>query len=289
MPRKPPSAAPDEEAAARTGRPLWSGTVSFGLVTIPVHLLPGVRHHRIALRTLDPEGTPLNRQYVCSAEDLPLEADDIVRGYEVEPGRFVVIEDEELATIAPDKSRDIDVRQFVALREIDPIFYDRPYFLTPAEGSTKAYRLLVQTMERAERAAIATFVMRGREYLVAISAADGLLRLETLRFSDEVRSADSLGLPAVQAAAAADLRAVQREMRAIYADAAATADLVDDRDRALLEMITAKDRSDQDVVTADAAPTPGDAVVIDLMERLKQSLEGPKAAARRPKRRSRAA
>jgi DNA end-binding protein Ku len=181
------------------------------------------------------------------------------------------------------------VRQFIAQGEIDPIFYDRPYFLMPAEGSAKAYRLLAETMARAERAAIATFVMRGKEYLVAISADDGLLRLQTLRFDEEVRSAETVGLPTARAAKAGEVKLVQREMRALYADAAAPADLVDDRDRALLELIAAKERDDQDVIRAHTPPAPGDAVVIDLMEKLKQSLGRRQAPPKRPKRKSRAA
>jgi len=288
MPRRRQPSVPDEESAARAGRPLWSGTVSFGLVTIPVQLLSGVRHNRVTLRTLDPEGTPLTRRYACSADGTPLDAEHIVRGYEVEPGRFVVVDDDELAAIAPEKSRDIDVRQFVELSAIDPIFFDRPYFLVPSEGSNKAYRLLAETMEGAMRAAIATFVMRGKEYLVAIVSEDGLLRLETLRFLEELRSADYVGLPTPRAAEARDLRAIEQAMRRLYADDVEPADLVDERDRRLLEIIAEKDRSNRGVVEADAPPAPGDAVVIDLMDKLKQSLQG-RAAAKRPKKKRRAA
>lgn len=272
MPERPRRRRRADDPPARGGRPLWSGTLSFGLVTIPVQILSAVRHNRVTLRTLSAEGTPLGRRYACSAEGVPLRAEQIVRGYEVEPGRFVVVDDEELAAIAPEKSRDIDVRQFVDARAIDPIFFDRPYFLVPSEGSSKAYRLLAETMAKAERAAIATFVMRDREYLVAIASEDRLLRLQTLRFVEELRSVDDVGLPAPRAARAGDLRAIQKAMRPLYAEQVEPADLVDERDRQLLALIADKDRDNRDVVETDAEPAPGDAVVIDLMETLKRSL-----------------
>jgi DNA end-binding protein Ku len=284
MAERDDAAGPGEE---RGGRPMWSGTVSFGLVSIPVQLMPGVRHRRVTLRTLDAEGTPLRRRWACSAEDKPIDPEHIVRGYEIEPGRFVVVDDEELAAVAPEKSRDIDVRRFVELSAIDPTFFDRPYFLLPAGGSTKAYRLLAQTMADTEKAAIATFVMRGKEYLIAIIAEGGLLRAETLRFLEEIRSAEYVGLPKGKSAGASAVKATTRAMRDLYADAVAPAELIDERDRRLLELIAEKDRAGRDVVKAEAAPEPGDGVVIDLMEKLKQSLEA--RAPKRPKRKRRAA
>ena len=277
----------EEQIEGRGERPMWSGTISVGLVSIPVQLAPGVRHRRVTLRTLDPVGTPLRRRWACSAEDKPIEPEHIVRGYEIEPGRFVVVEDDELAAIAPEKSRDIDVRRFVELSAIDPIFFDRPYFLLPAGGSTKAYRLLAQTMADAERAAIATFVMRGKEYLVAIFAEDGVLHAETLRFVDEIRSAEYVGLPKPKPAKANAVKAMARAMRGLYADEVTPAELIDERDRRLIALIAEKDSANRDVVKAEAAPEPGDGVVIDLMEKLKRSLE--ERAPKRPKKKSRRA
>src|SRR5262249_32277089 len=142
-----------------------------------------------------------------------------------------------------------------------------PYFLLPADGSSKAYRLLAQTMEDTERAAIATFVMRGKEYLVAIVSEGGLLRAETLRFVDEIRSASYVGLPAKKPAKAAARKAVERAIRGLHANDVDAADLVDDRERNLLELIAEKDRGHRDVVKAHAPPDADDGVVIDLMEK----------------------
>src|SRR5262245_37434181 len=132
---------------AGESRGMWSGTVSFGLVSIPVRLRPGARTIKVALRMLDEDGTPLSRRYACSKEDKVIDDEQIVRGYEVSDGKFVVISDEELESLAPEKSRDIDLRRFVKLSEVPAVYFDRPYYLNPAGGSTKAYRLLAQVME----------------------------------------------------------------------------------------------------------------------------------------------
>src|SRR5262249_8916646 len=165
-----------DETTAPAGRAFWSGTVTFGLVSIPVALFSANRSGRPSLRMLAPDGTPVARRYACSRDDRLLDADDIVRGYEIRKGKYVVVADDELEALEPRKSRDIDMRQFVDADELDPAYFERAYYLAPAGQSTKAYTLLAKMMERTGRAGIATFVMRGREYLVAILADAGLLR-----------------------------------------------------------------------------------------------------------------
>jgi len=183
------------DGASEAPRSFWSGTLAFGLVSIPVDLFVGNRSAGVPLHQVTAEGTRLRRRYFCSKEERPLETDEIERGREVEPGRFVTVSDDELDALAPEKSREIDLKRFVPKEQIDPLYYERAYFLVPSQGSTKAYRLLARTLEDSGRAGIATFVMRGREYLVAILGADGLLRAETLRFADEVRRPADIGLP----------------------------------------------------------------------------------------------
>jgi DNA end-binding protein Ku len=266
---------------------MWSGTVSFGLVSIPVNLVPGVRRAGIALRMLGEDGTPLSRRYACSAEDKPIDADEIVRGYEVKPGEFVVVEDAELEAVAPEKSRDIDLQRFVSLAEIDPVFFDRPYYLTAGGGSTKAYRLLAEVMEKTGRAGIATFVMRGKEYLVAIVAERGVLRVETLRFADEIRGAADVGLPKKGKAARRDVTRMEKALRKLAGEEVKPAELVNERDRRLVELIARKQRAGE-VVTAEAAREPGDAVVVDLIDQIKRSLKAraQKKGRARPSRRA---
>jgi DNA end-binding protein Ku len=119
----------------------------------------------------------------------------MIRGYEIEKGKYVPVTDEELERLEPKKTRDIDLRRFVEQDSIPPIYFERGYFLTPGGETEKAYRLLAETMEKEGRAGIATFVMRGKEYLVAIFSENGILRAETLRFADELRSPEDIGLP----------------------------------------------------------------------------------------------
>ncbi|MGH7552460.1 MAG: Ku protein, partial [Longimicrobiales bacterium] len=212
MPEKP--RRHDESEERENGaRAFWSGTITFGLVSIPVNLFPTNRAGGFSLRMLDRDGTPLARRYFCSKEEKKLDDEDIVRGYELD-GKYVVVTDEELEALAPDKSRDIDLRRFVDHDAIDPMYFERAYFLTPAGGSSKAYRLLAETMEDMGRAGIATFVMRGKEYLVAIIAEDGVLRAETLRYHDELRSIDDVGLPVKPRVKRTDVARFEKAIRA---------------------------------------------------------------------------
>ncbi|HSQ19111.1 MAG TPA: Ku protein, partial [Blastocatellia bacterium] len=176
-------------------RPFWSGTITFGLVSVPVNLFPAYRTTRASLRLLGPDGVPLSRRYYSPESGRDLDDDAMIRGYEVAKDKYVEVTDEELERLAPEKTRDIDLRRFVEQESIPPLFFERSYFLTPAGDSEKAYKLLAETMEEIGRVGIATFVMRGREYLIAIIAENGILRAETLRFADEIRSPDDIGLP----------------------------------------------------------------------------------------------
>jgi DNA end-binding protein Ku len=234
-------------------------------------------------------GTPLERHYACSVENKEIPPEHIVRGYEIKPDEFVVIEDAELEALAPERSRDIDLRQFVKLEEIDPVFFERPYYLMPDRGSTKAYRLLAKVMEDTRRAGIATFVMRGKEYLVALLAEGGILRVEALRFADEIRSAAQVGLPKKKEATRAQVTRVEKAMRELAGDTVKPAELVNERDRRLVELIAKKQRAGE-VVKGAKSRDPEDAVAIDLIERIKRSLEArgalPAKGRRKPARRA---
>lgn len=266
----------DEEAQEnRSSRPFWSGTLAFGLVSLPVSLFLAYRAKPVTLRMVDENGAPLSRRYFCPREERPVAQEEIVRGYEVEPGRFVVVSDEELAALAPEKSQEIDLRRFVALSEIDPMYFERAYFLAPGKGAIKAYRLLAQSMEDAERAGIATFVMRGKEYWVAIIAAGGILRAETMRFHDELRSPADVGLPELKAADPAQVRNFQEAMQALATDTLDPAELSDRQSQRLLERIREKLAAGKDVVQAPVTEEAEEDAEQDqdLMEVLKRSLQ----------------
>jgi DNA end-binding protein Ku len=246
--------------------------LSFGLVSIPVELFPAHKSSVAGLRMLDADGTPLARRYYCPADDTEVDAEHLVRGYELEDGRLVVVTDEELEALAPKKSREIDLRLFVDRDSIHPLYFERSYFLAPGEQSGKAYRLLGAVMERSRRAGIATFVMRDREYLVAIFAEGGLLRAETLRFSGEVRSSEDVGLPKPGKPAALRVKQLGAAVAALEADRWVTADLTDPHMEALRKVVEEKYRRGKDVVSSvGEAPREG-AEIIDPMEVLKKSL-----------------
>ena len=273
-----------EPEAAPGPRAFWSGTLTFGLVSVPVDLFPAVHSRRIPLRMLGPDNQPLVRRYFCSADGKALTRDDIVRGYENDDGSFTIVADEELDALAPRKSRDIDLRRFVKREEIPRQLLERPYVLAPAGESTKAYHLLTETMERAGKAGIATFVMRGKEYLAAIFAEGGTLRAVTMRFATELRTPDDVGLPRASRAPAERRREMERALAELTADELDRDLLQDEYGQMLLELAEAKRDADRDVVEIEEAP-PADedesAEVIDIMAVLKARMGG---AARKPAR-----
>ncbi|HZN88704.1 MAG TPA: Ku protein [Thermoleophilaceae bacterium] len=172
-------------------RAIWSGAISFGLVNIPVKLYSAVSKKTVRFHQIDSESGARIRQMRVNPEGEEVPYDQIVKGYEIGPERYVTIEPDELDSIAPEKSRTIDIEDFVDLEEIDPIFFDHPYYLAPDKGAGKAYRLLVDAMDDAGKVAIARVVLRSKENLVAIRPRDGVLAMETMLFADEVIDPDS--------------------------------------------------------------------------------------------------
>ena len=278
MPRRKQRAKskPEDEQESSV-RPFWSGTLTFGLVSIPVNLYPGTRQMRSSLRMVSPEGVPLSRRYFSPDTGKELDDSDMERGYEVSKDKFVIITDEELERLDPEKSRDIDLRLFVKKDEIQPVYFEHAYFLAPAEGSTKAYRLLAETMEDSGRAGIATFVMRDKAYLVAILAENGILRAETLRFSDEVRSPEEIGLPKVKQPAKSDVARFEKLIAGQKKDDISIEELKDEQTEKLLKLVKHKRAGHKDVVETETAETEPEKVV-DLMAVLKKSLAGKRAA-----------
>ncbi|GAB3451205.1 non-homologous end joining protein Ku [Actinophytocola sediminis] len=170
-------------------RPIWSGAINFGLVTIPVELYSATEDHTISFRQFE-RGTSDRIRYKRINERTGKEVafSDIVKGADLGGGEYVIIEPDELDAIAPGRSRTIDINSFVELDEIDPVYFQRTYWLAPAkEEYGKSYSLLLQAMEKTNRAGVASFVMRGKEYLTAVRAGDGMLVLNTLLFPEDIR------------------------------------------------------------------------------------------------------
>lgn len=173
-------------------RALWSGSISFGLVNVPVQLLSAARdldYHFKQLHEKDKQ--PIEQRRFCKEEDAEIAWEEVGHGFDLD-GKQVVVTDAELGSVQPRKSRTIDVESFVDLADVDPIYFDHPYFLVPAgesEGTLRAYKLLVAVMESTERIALGRVVLRTKEYLAAVGVRDGALMLTTMRFHDEVRPA----------------------------------------------------------------------------------------------------
>jgi DNA end-binding protein Ku len=263
----------DEENAG--GRPFWSGTLTFGLVSVPVSLFPATRTVRTSLRMLGPDGQPLARKYYAEKTGKDLDADEVVRGFEIDKEKFVIVTDEELERLAPEKTRDIDLKQFVPAESIPPIYFERGYFLTPAAGSQKAYKLLAETMDKSGLAGIATFVMRGKEYLVAIFSDKGILRAETMRFADELRSPADVGLPKKKDVAKASVTKFEKLIANKSKKQFTPAKLADKQTDSLLKLVKKKQSKRENVVKVEEEMDT-DHKVVDLVKILKQSLGGKK-------------
>jgi DNA end-binding protein Ku len=218
---------------------------------------------------LNSKGEPLQREYHSQETGKDLERSDTIRGFEVSPGSYVTVTEEELEKLAPEKSRDIQLKLFVPREEVSPVYFERAYFLTPADKSGRAYHLLAEVMERGDSAGIATFVMHGKEHLVSILSLGGILRAQTLRFSDEIRTP-----PPIEGRRPAGDQ-IQRFEAAITKGQAKALDRDEMRDEyadAMLRLIESKTPERWPKVPGKPAAARPPSKVIDIMEVLKQSL-----------------
>ncbi len=174
-------------------RSIWSGSISFGLVNVPVKLYNAVQRKNVQFHQLhDADHARIQQKRVCSLDGAEVAFEDLVKGYEFSPGRYVVIEPEELDALAARKTRMIEVEQFIDVGEINPLMFDTPYYVAPATGAAKAFRLMVDAMRDAGKVAIGRFVLRQKEHLIALRVQDDSLLLVTLVYADEVLSPDSI-------------------------------------------------------------------------------------------------
>jgi DNA end-binding protein Ku len=169
-------------------RPVWSGTISFGLVNVPVKAYTAVRDHDVHFHQLDKKsGSRIRYQKVAEKSGREVDPDEIEMGFEVSKGRYVTFDKDELEEIRPKSTNAIEVTDFVALDEVDPIYYERTYWLGPdGDAAKRAYQLLLAAMEERERVGIGTVAMRNKQYLTAIRPLDGVLAMSTMRFADEI-------------------------------------------------------------------------------------------------------
>jgi DNA end-binding protein Ku len=174
-------------------RAIWSGTISFGLVSVPVRMFAAVSEHKLHFNLLHrTDESPIGYEKVCKLEGKAVPDSEIVKAYEIQKGEFVYVEDEDFEAARAEGGHAFDIEQFVPIEQIDPIYFEHGYYLAPQDGAEKVYTLLVKAMDDAELAAVGTFVMRDREYLGCLRIRDGVIALERMYFADEIRPAGDL-------------------------------------------------------------------------------------------------
>jgi DNA end-binding protein Ku len=251
-------------------RAIWKGSISFGLVNIPVELHVAVRDHRPRFRMLHAaDRSPVNFERVCAREGRPVAWADLVKGYEYTKGHFVVLTKEDFRAAAVERTHRVDIIDFVAANEVDDRFFETPYYVVPTKSGEHAYALLREAMRGARRIGIAKFILRDAQHLAAVEVIDDALVLTVLRFADELVDAGQFSLPSGKA-----LRKAELDMAKAVVESLATEwqpqKYTDEYRDNLMRIIQAKAKGKK--VTLEATKEPRQAEVIDLMERLRRSL-----------------
>ena len=257
------------------GRPLWKGSISFGLVNIPVELFVGARDHTPRFRLLHrTDLSPISLERVCQTDGKAVAWNDLVKGYEVEKGRFIALTEDDFKTAAIERSRSIDIQAFVPLHDIDVRYWDTPYYALPGKGAEHAYNLFAQALDKSGRAGIAKYVMRQREHLAALLPVNGCLVVSTMRFEEDLVEVPHTSRAKVSAQ---ELKLADQLISTLAGEWSPDA-YHDDYVPALMKVIKAK-AAGKKMPAVSGKPTPPTKVV-DLMARLKESL----AAAQHPSR-----
>jgi DNA end-binding protein Ku len=265
-------------------RPIWKGAITFGMVTIPVKLYTAIEQKDVRLRMLcRKHEAPIQEKRVCSEGGEELAWEELARGYEVKKGEFVVLETDEIDAAKPESSTTIDIGDFVEAAEIDPVYFEKSYFLEPTEVGTKAFSLLKRALEETERVALARVTIRTRERLATVRAYDQTLILETMFWPDEIRSTGGLDLPeGKEATVRAKELQMARSLVESLADKFRPESYTDAYRSALEELIEQKMRGE----TRNAKRRRPEPKIIDLMEALRASVDEAKAKGSAKKKRS---
>ena len=262
-------------------RALWKGSISFGLVNIPIELHTAVRNHRPKFRMLHAKDkSPVKFERVCVRDGKPVAWEDLVKGYEYEKGHFVVLTKEDFQAAALSKTRTVDIIDFVKADEIDDRFFETPYYLTPTKGGERAYALLREAIRESRRVGIAKFILRDAQHLAALEVIEDALVLTMMRFADELVDTKPFEFPSTQGIRKPELDMAKALVNNLAADWDPSKYTDEYRDN-LMKVIKAKMKGKTIAVEAEAEPR--DTKVVDLMERLRQSLaqsgKKPRAAA----------
>jgi len=255
-------------------RAIWSGSISFGLLNVPVKLYSAVARRSIGLREIrESDGARIRHRRVAEGTDEEVPYEEIIKAFEISKGQYVPLTKDELAALAPEKSRAIEVRDFVDLEEIDPIYFDSPYYLGPADGAERAYSLLARAMEDSGKIAVARFVLRNKEHLAAIRPSDGVLTLTTMRFADEVVPPSELDDALPQKQPKVDKREIEMAEQLIESlTRSFDPDAYRDEYREQLLALIERKAEGKDVLAAPEAEEPVPTKAPDLMAALEQSI-----------------
>ncbi len=260
-------------------RALWTGSITFGLVNVPVRLYSAISEHKLQFHFVHrKDDSPIGYQKICKLEEKPVPDKEIVKAFEYRKDEYVYMTDEDFQAARVEGYKTIDITDFVPYEQIDPIYFAHTYYLGPQDGSEKVYALLVQAMERSELAAIAKFVMRDRQYLGALRVREGTITLEQLYFADEIRPVEEVRRKR-QRVAKAELEMAQRLIDAFAGDWEPEKYRDTYRD-ALRAVIEAKRKGKEVHVAAE----PEEERPTDLLEALRASVEASKRGERRPAR-----
>ena len=260
-------------------RAIWKGSIAFGLVNIPIELHTAVRDHRPRFRMLHAKDkSPVRFERVCIRDGHPVAWEDLVKGYEYEKGHFVIVTKEDFKAAALEKTRTIDILDFVKSEEIDERFFETPYYLLPAKGGERAYALLREAIRTSDRIGIAKIILRETQHLAALQVIGDALVLTMMRFADELADISAFAFPAGGAVRPQELemaRALVESLAAAWEPAKYT----DDYRANLMKVIRAKLKGR--APTLEAPEERQSAEVVDLMERLRRSLEGAQGGRRK--------
>jgi DNA end-binding protein Ku len=268
-------------------RALWKGSIAFGLVNIPVELHTAVRDSRPRFRMLHAKDrSPVKFERVCAREGKPVAWEDLVKGYEYQKGHFVVLTKEDFQSAALEKTRTIDIRSFVKEAEIDDRFFETSYYLVPPKGGERAYALLREAMRDTDLVGIATIVLRDAQHLAALEVAGNAIVLTQMRYAEELVDTSAYAFPPAK-----DLRKPELEIARMLvknlADTWKPDQYTDQYRENLMKIIKAKMKGKEPKLTETVEPR--NAEVVDLMERLRRSLEGAGATKKKTAKRKRAA
>lgn len=265
-------------------RPIWNGTISFGLVNIPIRLHNAVKNKNLHFHQLrKKDGCRIRLKKVCSTDGIEVMSEDIVKGYEVSPDQYVVVSSEELTSITPKASRSIEIEDFVLMNQIDPIYFEKSYYLIPEPTSVKAYSLLLAAMKNSKRVAIAKFVLRNKQYLAVLRPNGQTITLSTLFFTDEIVSQDELTDLAIN-----DTQPTEKELKiALQLIESLSSDFQPEKYRdeyreKVLNLI--QNKAEGETVTAPAQVQNQPGKIVDLMAALEASLSVIKKQKTSPKR-----